>query len=189
MNRVQLVQVIVIIVAMLLGYQVIYCLDVFLAQAIASVAGGNNDFSQAYILSYAVMAILFAISMFILLNNASKISSWVIDKVQPDETVELTFSDKSILYAILLFLTLSSLFKNIPAILYQLFELFKRSAGASYNEVGNSYGQANYPQWIETIIAFILLINSRAVVNYFHAKINPEDPYAINRQDEIGTPT
>ena len=184
MNRVQLVQVIIVILAMMLGYEMVNSFFLFLDQGISLFSGNNSQYIQPLIISYGVLSLLFAILLFLTLNNAPKISLWITEKVQLDENIRLGFSDKSILYAVLLFLSLGSLLKNVPSLLYQLFETFVKGSGGYSSSNSFSNQQINYAQWIETIIAFVLLFNIKPVVNYFHSKIDPEDPHAIETEEE-----
>jgi hypothetical protein len=179
MNRVQLVQVIVIVVAVMLGYNSLYYLAFCITNLLSTLIA-NNSLADVYTISNGLLALLFIVLLLVILNNTSKLSMWIVEKIQPDENIKLNFTDKSIIYGVLLFLTLGSLLRNIPFILYQVFEIFKSGAGAKSAEyTGDMYSRSDYPKWIETIIAFILLIKVKAVVNYLHSKIDPEDPHAI----------
>ena len=172
MNRVQLVQVIVIITAIMLGYQMINSFIYFTSSAV-SYFTGTNLYSTAFSVYYGLSSLLFAISLFVIINHATKISAWIIEKVQPDENMQPGFSDTSVLYAILLFLTLSTLLKNIPAILYDLFELFSDTAGGrsiKQSYVADAPG-FNWPRLIETVIAVILLVNIKPVQLIFTGKL------------------
>ncbi len=182
MNRVQLVQVIVIIVAIMLGYQMLNSFILFLGQTLVPLIV-NEKVSYTYTFSYGFFALLFAIGMFLIINYAPKITAWITDKVQLDENIDLSFSDKNVIYAVLLFTAGNALLKNIPAILYQVFELFKNEAGGS-RSFSSPIAVTNYPQWIETIFDFILLFKAKAVVDYLHRKIDPEDPHAIETEAE-----
>ena len=185
MNRVQLVQVIVIIMAMMLGYQMIVNFISFASSAVSYFAG-YGVYSTDFIIYYGLSALLYAIGLFTIINSASKISLWVIEKVQPDENMQLGFTDTSVLYAVLLFITLGALLKNVPGILYDLYEAFTETT--SNGRIKKGY-IADVPgfDWrrlIETIIAFILLVYIKPVANYFHQKIDPHDPHFINDEAE-----
>lgn len=183
MNRVQLVQVIVIIIALFLGYQMVESFIVFASSAIDYFAV-RGKFDTNFIIYYGTASLLYAIGLFVTINIAVKISAWIIEKVQPDENLQLSFSDTSVLYGILLFLTLSTLLKNIPAILYDLFEVFSDTASGSKIRRGYTDDAPGF-DWsllIETIIAFILLVYIKPVANYFKQKIDPHDPYFVSNE-------
>ena len=185
MNRVQLVQVIVIIIALVMGYQMVTTFTVFVVSA-TSYFTSSSRFNTELVLYYGVAALLYAIILFVIINNAAKITGWIIEKVQPDENIQLTFSDNSVLYAVLLFLSLGSLLKNIPDILFDLYKVFTdtnyRSRSAS--RLGGADLNFDWPKLIEAVIAFVLLVNIKAVVNYFQQKIDPHDPHYISDEAE-----
>ncbi len=185
MNRLQLVQVIVIIMAMVLGYQMISSFIYFASSAVSYLTG-SNLYSTAFAVYQGLSSLLFAISLFTVINHTTKISAWVVEKVQPDENIQLRFSDTSVLYAVLLFLTLGTLLKNIPAILYDIFELFSDTAGGRSIKRGYlaDVPGFNWPRLIESVIAFILLVNIKPVAAYFHQKIDPHDPHFISDDAE-----
>jgi hypothetical protein len=184
MNRVQLVQVIVIIVAIVFGYEMISNLIV-LAGTISSFFTSSGGMNETMAIYYGVIFIIYFVILFVIINNAKKITSFIIDKVGLDENVHIGFSDKSVLYAILLFLTLGTLLKNVPQILYNLFEIFSETAkGGRANETYEVKAHNfNWSRLIESMIALILLVNIKPVANYFHQKIDPHDPHFVS--DEV----
>ena len=188
MKRVQLIEIAVLTVALICGYNAFDSFFSLLVQSLYSFFGTyyQNDWGGA--ITYLIMTVVYFILFFVLVKKSKWIAAYIDRRGQintqllPEqkETILLKVHSESLLYIVLTVLFISVIVIQLPTVLIHAYDYFKTAVGGRQQEIeafGRSIDFVNFKvAAAKLLVNIILLFYARPLAGWFVRSIQTTEP-------------
>ena len=176
MRRPDIIQLVIIIVALMIAYKAIDLLPQFIGLIISwmfyGMTGGNVFDQLIYI---GLFLIVYVVAILLLINQSKGLALYISEKFDLDQQVKLDQSKNNLLYVLFIGLGIYALIQKLPILFNSLWKIF------SHNINNRGLLDIDYekPDFIllsiQILLPLLLIIFARDLSNYFSDKISHKD--------------
>lgn len=174
MKRIQLIEIAVLVIALICGYQFFNSL-VNSAISVVYLGIGRYD-SAAFALEYLFFAAIYFGCFIVLVKNGKKVARYIDGQWQPasqepeEGTINITLYQNNLLFIVLIAVCVITIITEIPSLLIGIYDYFKKeSSGASgdlFDYRSHSEDLSFKVAAIRLTVSIIILFYARPISNW-----------------------
>jgi Na+/melibiose symporter-like transporter len=184
MRKNQLIQIALLIVAIICGYNFIQAL---ISIVIPLLFAFGTDLSDILNLGvrYAVFAVLYCVAFFLLIRYNKPIADYIerqsnAHSTVSEERLSLKIEHANLLFILLITLSLITLIEQVPVILFSIYNYFKSEVGRAGNREDLNFKMAA----MKFVLAIVLLFTAKPLSSWIGKQLDSTRPLV----DTIGEP-